>query len=208
MFSYCRNNPVKRKDVTGASDVCYVKGFDDNPFNDWEYLVGGGGGGVGSAIASVAVVVAIDATEKDKAKTEVLSLTQTQSGQYTVYFLCAKDDVGKTIIYVGRVKTANFDARMAYHNSRGRLLVNRIDGLNYEACRAIEQAGMIYYHTINREAALNNQIRGVGPLNRNRLIYLAAMQLLVNSGMYTGEDCIPASYLLNLTEEMFLNGTP
>ena len=52
MFSYCRNNPVKRKDVTGASDVCYVKGFDDNPFNDWENLAGGSGGAVGCVVGT------------------------------------------------------------------------------------------------------------------------------------------------------------
>ena len=45
MFAYCRNNPVKRKDVTGTDDVCVTDGEDDNPFNDVYYGRGGAGGG-------------------------------------------------------------------------------------------------------------------------------------------------------------------
>ena len=45
MFAYCRNNPVKRKDVTGTSDILYTDGDDDNPLDDLGYPGGGGGGG-------------------------------------------------------------------------------------------------------------------------------------------------------------------
>ncbi len=36
-------------------------------------------------------------------------------------------------------------------------------GLTYEEARALEQAGMIYYHTINTKNRMNNQINGIAP---------------------------------------------
>ena len=33
MFAYCRNNPVKRIDITGTADISYTMG-DDTPFDD------------------------------------------------------------------------------------------------------------------------------------------------------------------------------
>ena len=52
MFSYCRNNPVSRKDASGTQDVC-VEDFneDDNPLNDIGNPSGGGGGSNGTAKA-------------------------------------------------------------------------------------------------------------------------------------------------------------
>ena len=54
MFAYCRNNPVKRKDVSGTEDVC-VEDFnqDNNPLNDLGNPSGRGGGGCGSGISDV-----------------------------------------------------------------------------------------------------------------------------------------------------------
>ena len=33
MFAYCRNNPVYRKDTTGATDVCTKDSTEDNPLD-------------------------------------------------------------------------------------------------------------------------------------------------------------------------------
>lgn len=110
-------------------------------------------------------------------------------------------------MYVGRVKSDNFSARMRYHETKNRVRVFSIDGLNYEQCRALEQAGMMYFHTINREKSINNQIRGISPTNGNRHIYLAALWALANSGILKDDMIMPISYLANLTEEAFLNGT-
>ncbi len=43
MFAYCRNNPVKRVDVSGTNDLCYTDGDDDNIFNDVGHGIGSGG---------------------------------------------------------------------------------------------------------------------------------------------------------------------
>ena len=129
-------------------------------------------------------------------------------GDYTVYFLCAAGDPSKTIIYVGRVKTDNFNSRMSYHEKMGREYVDSISNLSYESCRAIEQAGMMYYHTINRDSVLNNQIRGIGPTNNKRHIYFALMQEVINRNMYPENSLLPLSYWENLTENEFLNIIP
>lgn len=156
---------------------------------------------------AVSAALTVSATQ---ALAEVVALAQKEDlpDLYTVYFLCKKEDVNNTIIYVGRVKTKNFDARMAYHNKRGRRLVDKIDGVNYETCRGLEQAGMIFFHTINRDDARNNQIRGISPTNKNLHKYMAALRDYINRSTYIGNEIIPLSYFANFTEEMFLNGTP
>ena len=48
MLAYCRNNPVKRKDVSGTEDVCVSDvNEDNNPLNDLGNPTGSGGGGAG-----------------------------------------------------------------------------------------------------------------------------------------------------------------
>lgn len=37
--------------------------------------------------------------------------------------------------------------------------------LNYAEARAIEQAAMVYYHTINTANKMNNQINGISSFN-------------------------------------------
>lgn len=95
--------------------------------------------------------------------------------------LCAIGDPSKTIIYVGRVKTSNFEKRMDYHESRNRQLVRRLSNLTYAECRGLEQYYMLYYHTIARGAIGYNQIRGISPTNsRGVQYYLAALNYLSN----------------------------
>ena len=80
----------------------------------------------------------------------------------SVYVL--KDDAG-IVQYVGR--TTNVDRRKSAHGvnpARAGLQMEVIaSGLNLSQARALEQAGMAYYHTINTANKMNNQINGVSP---------------------------------------------
>ena len=67
--------------------------------------------------------------------------------------------------YVGR--TSNVSRRMRAHNANparaGLEMVVIASGLNLSESRALEQAGMAYYHTINTTNRMNNQINSVAP---------------------------------------------
>ena len=93
----------------------------------------------------------------------------------------------------------------SYHDTKGRALKEYISGLSYEACRAFEQAGMAYYHTINRNNPLNNQIRGISPTNVKRYTYIDAVLALIENGLYPQQSILPASYWANFAENEFLN---
>ena len=205
MFAYCNNNPVVRSDVNGR---CSHVLDDDLVGVDIDGIVDAGGGGAASLVITLAFVGVMTSTRsKEETQAQSVALpTKKESISYTVYFLCASFDQSQTIIYVGRVISANFDSRMQYHRSRGRALVSRIDNLDYSTCRAIEQTGMIYYHTIHRGVPGNNQIRGISPHNSNRHIYWDALMRMANNGTYSSNHIIPLSYIMNLSEEAFLNG--
>ena len=214
MFVYCGNNPASRCDTAGTIEQkCYQE---TSYINFPMILKGAGGGNSGEEVLSTVVAYGLTCVAAYYCCVTVCTTTQelvnaTQSSLsaegYTVYFLSSKNDTSKTIIYVGRVLTRNFDARMAYHRSKGRQLVYCITNLTYEECRAIEQGGMIYYHTINRNNESMNKIRGIGPNNKNRAQYFSALSALVNSGMYPKNALIPISYWENLSEEVWLNGS-
>ena len=124
---------------------------------------------------------------------------------YSVYFMYQRGDPTKTIIYVGRVKTANFSSRMSYHRRKGRMLAARIDGLTYPECRAIEQGGMLFFHTIGKGIPSRNQINGIGPNSSAAPTYWQAAADLVNSGVYPLFDYLPGDYLRNQAENEMLN---
>jgi len=106
---------------------------------------------------------------------------------YTVYFLADESD---HIQYVGRVKTLNYNSRMAYHKAtRGLDIKYSVSGLSYFEARGLEEIGMIECHTINRSNYKNNQIHGIAPSNKKGNQYLDAA----------------ANYLLNKAEDMLLN---
>jgi hypothetical protein len=203
MFAYCENNPVTNYDPTGRFRV-----------NFQQKELEGGVAGTGAAIGVGYIFIQLLATTQEAVEELIEGLQQIQisisppTGAYTVYFLCAAGDSSKTIIYVGRVKTDNFSSRMSYHEKMGREYVDSISNLGYESCRAIEQAGMMYYHTINRDSALNNQIRGISPTNKKGHIYFALMQEMINRNLYPENSLLPLSYWENLTENEFLNITP
>lgn len=46
--------------------------------------------------------------------------------------------------------------------------------LNYVQARAVEQAAMAYYHTINTANKMNNQINGISPFNPKLGVYKEA----------------------------------
>ena len=48
--------------------------------------------------------------------------------------------------------------------------------LNADAARGVEQAYMLYYHTINTKNAMNNQINGISPHNVQKDVYLKAAE--------------------------------
>ena len=192
MFAYCLNAPVSRVDTAGTDSIRVTSEEDDNPLNDMGYISPGGGGagggmasalgrglstgvgggmygnwaggvkinttsivatGAGLAVGAAGVAVANEITERIKKKfTERI---------YTVYVLTDGDKVE----YVGRTK--NVPARKKAHENsktRGHLTFEkRIDDLTYYEARAIEQALMLYYHTINKQNAMNNQINGIAP---------------------------------------------
>ena len=114
---------------------------------------------VGSAAVTVAKVAAVASaasyvTEK--------AVEKTVKRNNSVYVL--KDDTG-TVQYVGR--TNDVDRRRAAHSAnpaRAGLEMEVIaSGLNLPESRALEQAGMAYYHTINTANKMNNQINSVSP---------------------------------------------
>ena len=188
MFAYCLNNPVEYEDSNGLSPVAICA----------EAIL--------LAIIAVAASAAgIPLIEKASKTASITWKKQDDERIYSVYFLKDKESVDDTIVYVGRVKTSNFNSRMAYHNSKGRAYVFSIDNLTYSECRFIEQAGMIWCHTIDSNNPLANQIRGIGPTNAKIQNYIDAAIKLFN-GDWTYEDIFPLSYFMNQKENYLLNG--
>lgn len=134
----------------------------------------------------------------------VTNPAKTEEDAYSVYFLKKTGDINNDIVYVGRVKTSNFNSRMSYHSGRGRELSFSIDGLDYGQCRFLEQTGMIWCHTISTDS-INNQIRGISPTNPKRFAYFEAGKKLAENGSWL-EGIFPISYWANQTENVMLNG--
>lgn len=109
-------------------------------------------------VASAATVTAVASTVAEKA------VEKTTKRNNSVYVL--KDNTG-TVQYVGR--TTDVAKRTKAHASnpvRAALKLEVIQpNLNYIQARAVEQAAMAYYHTINTMNKMNNQINGISPLN-------------------------------------------
>ena len=211
MFAYCLNNPINYVDQSGtnaAPATLPVIPLALLPFLDGPFLVG-------DIIVALVVVIGVAETgqvfaQREKYKKrlvtqDVLSvqLRDDEIAKYTVYFLCAKGDASKEIVYVGRVKTANMEARMVYHDTKGRKLVGYVSGLTYDECRMLEQLGMAYFHTISRGEPLHNQIRGVS--QKKMGLFFNTMLALIESGLYPEQGVFPLSYLSNQLENEALN---
>ena len=216
MFAYCNNNPVNRIDSEGTSSAV-VSASDLN----WQEILNNLSSYGSAAVAGVAacgaqllcavmvVGVALLCTGSEARDTtkDVAITAQAppdENRDYTVYYLRSANSPCKDIVYVGRVKTINFNARMSYHKSQGREHVKHVDGLTYSECRALEQAGMIYYHSIRRGDPAYNQINGIGPRNDEGTSYYRSLLRLTQ--MDPSKDCgLPSSYIQNFLENEMLN---
>ncbi len=74
-------------------------------------------------------------------------------------------DADQKVQYVGR--TVDIKKRAIAHSAntdRAGLEMEVVaTGLSYHEARALEQAGMLYHHTVNTADKMNNQINGVSP---------------------------------------------
>ena len=163
MFAYCGNNPVANCDSFGYRH---------------ERTAGACGGGAAYAVglgmiaAATMLWKAVSATAKaaskaistatsaiaDVAKKTAEKLTKRE---HSVYHL--KD--GDKVEYVGRTK--DVEKRKIAHKTnpdREHLEMEVVaPGLTYGEARALEQASMVYYHTINTAHKMHNQINGIAP---------------------------------------------
>ena len=188
MFAYCFNNPVSMSDPTGnwpklstifavvavaavaVAAVAAVVVTCGAAALAMAVVGGGIAGGISAgtiataaAVGSAAVTVAkVAAAASAASYVTEKAVKKTIKRNNSVYVL--KDDTG-TVQYVGR--TNNVDRRKAAHNAnpaRAGLEMEVIaSGLNLLESRALEQAGMAYYHTINTANKMNNQINSVSP---------------------------------------------
>lgn len=164
MFAYCFNNPVNMSDPTGnwpkLSTIFTV------------VAVAATAASVATGamiVAGVSTVAAVTSAVAEK------TVEKTAKRNHSVYVL--KDDTG-TVQYVGR--TTDVAKRAKAHEAnparaRAGLKLEVIQpNLNYVQARAVEQAAMAYYHTINMANKMNNQINGINPFNPKLGVYKEA----------------------------------
>ena len=188
VFAYCFNNPVDMVDPTGdwpklstiftvvaavAVAVAAVALTVVTCGAAAPALVAAGGGiiggistGAAATAASVATgaMIAAGVSTAAAVTSTVVEKTVEKTGERNNSVYVLKDGAG-TVQYVGR--TSNVSRRMRAHNANparaGLEMVVIASGLNLSESRALEQAGMAYYHTINTTNRMNNQINSVAP---------------------------------------------
>ena len=185
MFTYALNNPVMYSDLTGnwpklstvlagvaavaaivavaAAVVATCGAAIPAVAAGGSLALGLSAGSAASAIATTALAVA-GATAIASATSYALEKIAADSSKRdnSVYVLV---DEGGTVQYVGRTK--NVERRREAHSQNPARSGLRMDviasGLNHSESRALEQAGMAYYHTINTVDKMNNQINSIAP---------------------------------------------
>ena len=185
MFTYALNNPVMYSDLTGnwpklstvlagvaavAATVAVVAAVVATCGAAIPAVAAGGSlalglsvGSTASAIATTALAIA-EASAIASATSYALEKIAADSSKRdnSVYVLV---DGSETVQYVGRTK--NVERREKAHASnpaRSGLTMHVIaSGLNHSESRALEQAAMAYYHTINTADKMNNQINSIAP---------------------------------------------
>ena len=185
MFTYALNNPVMYSDITGnwpklstvlagvaavAATVAVAAAVVATCGAAIPAVAAGGSlalglsaGSAASAIATTALAVA-GATAIASATSYALEKIAADSSKRdnSVYVLV---DEGGTVLYDGRTK--NVERRREAHSQNPARSGLRMDviasGLNHSESRALEQAGMAYYHTINTVDKMNNQINSIAP---------------------------------------------
>ena len=199
MFAYCFNNPVNMSDPTGnlpklstiftvvavaAVAVAAVAVTVATCGTAAPALAVAGGGIIGGISAGAAATAASVATgamivagvSTAAAVTSAVAekaVKKSAKQNNSVYVL--KDDTG-TVQYVGR--TTDVAKRAKAHEAnpaRAGLKLEVIQpNLSYVQARAVEQAAMAYYHTINTANKMNNQINGISPFNPKLGVYKEA----------------------------------
>ena len=100
--------------------------------------------------------------------------------------------LGAMLPYVGRVTTEGYNNQIAYHKRTKRLTcVEHIDNLSYNEARGMEEVGLLWFHTLNRDKSpgnINNRIHGISSKNSNYSTYMGAAY----------------NYITNRAEESFL----
>ena len=212
MIVYCLNNPVNMSDSSGqwpslgqmfagiaivAATVAVVAAVVATAGAAAPVLAAAGGGIIGGTTASVAaaastVVTGAMIVAGVSTAVAVTSVAAKKAADNTlrrnnsVYVL--KDDTG-SVQYVGR--TNNVDRRRAAHSANparaGLEMEVLASGLSLMESRALEQAGMAYYHTINTANKMNNQINSVSPKYWGRFKALAAGTLSYGWNQMTNE---------------------
>lgn len=184
MFAYCFNNPVNMSDPTGnwpklsqiftavavaavvvaavAATVATCGAAAPALAVAGSGLIGGMSAGAAATTASVATGAMIVAGASTAAAVTSAVAEKTAKRNNSVYVL--KDDTG-TVQYVGR--TNDVDRRrtaLSANPARTGLRMEVVASeLSLSEARALEQAGMAYYHTINTANRMNNQINSIAP---------------------------------------------
>ena len=194
MFAYCENNPVAYSDPTGcilSSISSFVATAVDTIVNSVKAMVPVYAG-CGTAIfadgplpfgdiagLTIAAAVTIGVVVGGIAQA-VKTTSNTSPKSYTVYALT---DSGDNVQYIGR--TSNPSVREAAHGSdpyRMHLDFTVLhSGLDYNTARGLEQAYMLYHHTLNTFNKMNNQINGISPINPKISIYVDAAKDFLNN---------------------------
>ena len=196
MYAYCFNNPINMSDETGnwpklstvfavvaiAAVVVAAVAVTVVTYGAAAPAMAAVGGsvigGISTAtVASIAVEATIVAGAATVATVVSAAAEKTAEGSSkhnnSVYVL--RDKSGK-VQYVGR--TTNVARRAKAHEAnpaRAGLELEVIQpNLDYAQARAVEQAAMTYYHTINTANKMNNQINGISPNNPKLGIYKEA----------------------------------
>ena len=187
MFAYCFNNPVNKSDPTGnwpklstiftviaiaavavaaVAAIVATCGAAAPLAAAGVGAIGGMAAGSAATAAGVAtsafIVAGISAAAAVTSAVAEQAVEKSAKQNNSVYYL--KDDAGK-VQYVGR--TNNVSRRKLAHGAnpaRAGLEMEVVaSGLSLAESRALEQAGMLYHHTINTADKMNNQINGVAP---------------------------------------------
>ncbi len=188
LFAYCFNNPVNMSDPTGnwpqwstifavvavaaaavavvAVTVATCGAAAPALAVASGGIIGGISAGAAATAASVAtgamIVAGVSTAAAVTSAVVEKTVEKATKRNNSVYVL--KDDAG-TVQYVGR--TNNVDRRRRAHSANPARAGLRMEviasGLNLSESRALEQAAMAYYHTINTANKMNNQINSVSP---------------------------------------------
>ena len=172
MFAYCGNNPVNRVDLNGHFWKELWGAFTETLQQTSGYFAIAASIsqadtvalGPADIVAAALILGGLVYCGTGATKAVVSSaIEKATRPDHTVYKLV--DLKTEEVKYVGRTK--NMQARQRAHEAnpfrKGLRMQVIQDGLTRGQARAVEQASMLYYHTINTANKVNNQINGIAP---------------------------------------------